>query len=70
MGRKLGKLFGAEVICDIHIPHDQIWISPKEEALFLKLLEFEEMLNRTIKSQNDIGDNKILLSEKAPFPKS
>lgn len=45
--RKIGELFGASIICDINIPHDQIWISPKEEALFKKLIEFEALIKST-----------------------
>lgn len=58
---KIGELFGASVICDIHIPHDQIWISPKEEKLFQKLMEFEAMLKNIKETQDKMGEFKLLL---------
>lgn len=52
----LGKLFGAEVIVSIYMHHDQILISPKEEELFIRLIEWS-------KTVRDVREHQELLAE-------
>lgn len=62
---KIGELFGASIYCHIYIPHDQIWISPKEERLFQKLMEFENALKNVKDTQDKIGEPMILVNRES-----
>lgn len=39
---KIGKLGSASVIVCNYVPHDQVWISPKEERMMLSLIKLLE----------------------------
>ena len=51
--KNIGKLFGIDVIILMYLPHNQIWISPKEVKLFEHLMKLESNMRdmKTVQEQ-------------------
>lgn len=61
----IGKFGEAKVIVSTLMPHDQIWISPKEEEQFVRLFELLDAKDKMLTLQEHMAKPLLLVNSAA-----